>query len=241
MHILDLPENVLLNLFLYFEDNEVYSTLRLVCRRFRICSNSYIKLEAKFLLIRNTFQSYASSWILYFFKKNHAVTPFYSKSTIPPKMWKFDKNSNYMDSFPDGLNSTTFGMEIGDQIVAGTYSISASRPKQCIKQYFCYEYKRETKEWNRLSVNNKEIQTTQRGIILTKCTIGNSDLVFFKHGLHILELAEEDIPAKRTNFIHSLFQNVKRQPSSQTFNVRSIGYLSPGIFSMLFNIPQLFQ
>ena len=77
MNILGLPENIFLNLFLYFEDNDVYFTLRSVCRRFRMCANAYIKLEAKFFLISDSAEiRRASFWILYFFRKNQIISPF---------------------------------------------------------------------------------------------------------------------------------------------------------------------
>ena len=97
MHILDLPEIIFLHLFLYFEDSAVYFTLRRVCRRFRSCSDSYIKLEAKLLLFRDAFNPYYSlpsltPKILYLFRKNQMIKPFLSKTNTPTDRWPLKTN-----------------------------------------------------------------------------------------------------------------------------------------------------
>ena len=231
MNILDLPENIFLNLFPYLEDNEVYLTLRSVCKRLRIYCESYIKLEAKFHLIREEYPFCASFWVLYFFRKNQRMEPFYFKSTIPVTGWKSEigiKHDYFTRGFNRGEYYTSFGTEHNGKIIAGSYSLSRSRHKEFTKQYFFYEYTQKTKEWNQLPSTNKEIKCAPKGVILAKCTVGNSDLVFFDTGLHILELPEKTIARTTFNFISSLFQNVKRDEYYPTINVRILRYIQTG-------------
>jgi hypothetical protein len=233
MHILDLPEIIFLHVFRYFEDSAVYFTLRRVCRRFRSCSDSYIKLEAKLLLFRDAviprcaLQSLTPS-ILYLFKKNQMIVPFSSKLNLLADMWPPKTYIQYLKCFEDGEYSATFGLESDGRIVIGTYCFSGIENNKFMQPYFYYEYIQHTKQWIRQSPASKDETCTTRGIILGKCTIENSDLVFFETGLHIVELREKTKPRKITNFINTLLQNVRTDSIDQKCHAKSLRYIGTG-------------
>ena len=73
MHILELPEVTIRNIFDYLEDNEIYFVMRKVCRTFKMCSDGYLQIHSKFMLLEGNVVDYpwgsGSAWILYFTKR----------------------------------------------------------------------------------------------------------------------------------------------------------------------------
>jgi hypothetical protein len=118
MNILDLPENAFRNILYYIENQEVYFTIRSVCRIFKTHSEGYVQLDAKFFLVNlpndllllsqeyenvpamknygRLQQDIPACCILYIFRKYNFARSFYAKNFNPLQLI-FYKDSKKFD------------------------------------------------------------------------------------------------------------------------------------------------
>ena len=139
LNLIDLCEDVLHEIFRYFDYHYTYLNLRNVCNRFRCCVDRFMQLGGIFMLIErsNPFEEVLkrrSSELIYAYKQNGNLVSIRSKPTPPLPDPDKDRIRRIVEDeiLKKGSSSTeigTFGHVINGKIIAGV----------CYKE--CYETK----------------------------------------------------------------------------------------------------
>ena len=189
-HILHLHEEVIRNIFRFLSYEDVYFTIRNVCRQLRYMVDDYIEVAGRFVL---SYGPETSTKQLFVFKRNNHIVSLCFRATdlnIPQPNFELkhiDKSSKFY------FGGGSLGATINDELVIGIYYWEDDRNCECYSHYSYYYDKAKPYfvKYNTLKNNWKEIESfnfsdqmdiSLKSDIVSSCLVdtilGESMLVF---------------------------------------------------------------
>ena len=200
MELIDLCESIWYDIFKYLQDDEIYFTLRKVCRRIKRYADAYVQIDCLFLIVHGcrpsssrTFSSEVvtetiTSKIVYVFRRfQHPISSLSSKF-LPPLIYHHRS---------DTKNLTTtdhFGITLNNRIIVGNFCVTETRSKIILNSHKFYEYNQYHNHWGFLSTDVNDSSKTI-GSMITRVTFPNYGRVqFHERGLQLLQFSLEPGP-----------------------------------------------